>query len=187
MVFGKCYLDRQPSWILNRSTLDVQRNGGLKHLGATVCAKYGKQRVQDRVAACRRAFDGMRDVGLYADGLDPYTVAHIWKTALQPVLMYGVQAVHLNRSQLSSMDSAQTSLVKTTLGLTKGIRSIQLLQALLKINKPSLLYCINSLGLLEAHMKSGAKGRKLYPFLLTTKQDKSCNRVGRCQDFCQKN
>ncbi len=46
----------------------------------------GKQHVQDRVAACRRAFYGMRDAG----GLDPYTMAHIWKTALQPVLMYGV-------------------------------------------------------------------------------------------------
>ncbi len=36
-------------------------------------------------------------------------------------------------------------------------------------------------------MKSGAKGRKLYSFLLTAKQDNSCNLVGRCQDFCQKN
>ncbi len=140
MVFGKCYLDRQPSWVLNRSALDVQCNGGLKYLGATLSAKCGKQHVQDRVAACRRAFYGMRDVGLYAGGLDPYTVAHIWKTALQPVLMYGVQAVHLNRSQLLSMDSAQASLVKTTLGLSKGSRSAPLLQAL-KINK-SLHCCI---------------------------------------------
>ncbi len=38
-------------------------------------------------------------------------------------------------------------------------------------------------------MKSSAKGRKLYmySFLLTAKQDNSCNLVGRCQDFCQKN
>ncbi len=56
----------------------------------------------------------------------------------------------------------------------------------LKINKPSLLYYI-SLELLEAHMKSGAKGRKLYSFLLTAKQDNSCNLVGRCQEFCQMN
>ncbi len=60
MVFGKCYLDRQPSWVLNRSVLDVQCNGGLKYLGATLSAKCGKQHVQDRVAACRRAFYGMR-------------------------------------------------------------------------------------------------------------------------------
>ncbi len=97
-----------------------------------------------------------------------YTVAHIWKTAFQPVLMYGVQAVHLNRSHLLSMDSAQASLVKTTLGLNKSSRSTPLLQAL-KINKPSLLYYINSLELLEAHMKSGGNGRKLYSFLLTAK------------------
>ncbi len=53
----------------------------------TVWAKCGKQHVQDRVAACRRDFYGMRDVGLYAGGLAPYAVAHIWKTALQLVLM----------------------------------------------------------------------------------------------------
>ncbi len=79
--------------------------------------------MQDRVAACRRAFYSMRDVGLYAGGLAPYTVAHIWKSALQPVLTYGVQAVHLNRSHLLSMDSEQASLVKTTLGLRKSSRS----------------------------------------------------------------
>ncbi len=124
----------------------------------------------------------MRDVGFYAGGLDPYTVAHIWKTALQPVLIYGVQAVHSNRSQLLSIDSAQASLVKTTLGLRRSSRSTPLLQAV-KINKPSLLYYISSLELLEAHMKSGAKGRKLYSFLLTAKQDNSCNFSGSLSGF----
>ncbi len=100
--------------------------------------------------------------------------------------MYGVGAVHLNKFQLSNLDSAQASLLKTTLGLRKGSRSTPLLHAL-KINKPSLLYHINGLELFEAHMKSGPKGRKLYSFLLSGKQDNSSNLVGCCQDFCQKN
>ena len=123
---------------MNGSVLDAHCNGGLKYLGATLSAKCGKQYVQDRVAACLRAFYGMRDVGLYAGGLDPYTVAHICKTALQPVLKYGVQAVNLlNRSQLLSMDFAQASHVKTTLGVRKSSRSTLLLQGL----KISSLHC----------------------------------------------
>ena len=34
----------------------------------------------------------MRSVGLCKSGVEPYTMAHIWKTTIQPVLSYSTQS-----------------------------------------------------------------------------------------------
>ena len=130
----------------------------------------------------------MQPVGLHQRGLAPDTMAHIWKTALQPVLTYGVQCLPLSKKKLKEMDRTQARLLKTSLGLSKFCRNTNLLQAM-KIQPVSVLSDIYTLDLLSAHMKNNAKGREFYSYILS--QYKSgqfsshVSLVNRCASVCQ--
>ena len=64
--------------------------------------------------------DSFIDVGLYAAGRDPCTVAEIWKNiALQRLLMYCVRASYLNMSHLVKVDCTQDCVLKSDLSLRK--------------------------------------------------------------------
>ena len=68
--------------------------------------------------------------GLRAHGLSPHTSAHLWSSAIRPVLTYGAHCVHLSSAAIAEMQRTQGALMKQALGLYKSCHHTKLLQAL---------------------------------------------------------
>ena len=66
-----------------------------------------------------RAFYGLQGAGLCARGANPFTIAHNYKTAIQPILTYGCSNLNLTHNDISELEKVQASLIKTALGLPK--------------------------------------------------------------------
>ena len=85
IVFGKCTLAQWPEWHLNGTNLQDYSHNGIKYLGTTL-SQNTKDHIETRIKACRRAYYAMQGAGLHCGGLSPNTIAHVWSTALQPIL-----------------------------------------------------------------------------------------------------
>ena len=164
IVFGRCMFEQRPIWNLNSCQLQDYSNSGITYLGAFL-SKNTRDHVDTRIKACRRAFYALQGAGLHSGGLTPNTMAHVWRTAIQPILTYSIQCLPLTKTSVQAMDKAQSRLLKAALGLTKFCKSTPLLHAL-KISKISLLSDVYTLDLIKSHFSNGAKGRCFYSYML---------------------
>ena len=62
-------------------------------------------------------------------GLNCKVKTHIWNTINCPVLTYGLEAIHISRTELEELKSAQGTTVKRGLGLSKRSHYHRVLQA----------------------------------------------------------
>lgn len=186
ITFGRSFFTSCPQWSLNGSVLQDVTSVGISYLGATL-ANDSKGHCEARIKSCRRAFYAFQSVGLHTNGLAPDMVAHIWRTAIQPVLCYGVQCMSLTRKLLHDLDKTQSRLLKTCLGLSKYCRNTPLLRAM-KINTVSLHYDIGSLDLLKSHFANDAVGLCFYSFMISQlrkgKLSGHDTLVNRCDKIC---
>ena len=51
------------------------------------------------------------------------SIAHIFRTAIRPVLLYGVECVHHNKTIMHELDVWQAKLLKSALGIKRYSRS----------------------------------------------------------------
>ena len=73
---------------------------------------------------------GLQGAKLCAKGANPFTIAHIHKTAIQPILTYGCSTLNLKHTDINELEKVQASLIKTALGLPKYSRNTPILRAL---------------------------------------------------------
>ena len=73
--------------------------------------------VSVRMETCRRAFYGLRDVGMAIPGVNTdVNKSYLWNTVCQPVLTYGLDCVN---STFKKLETCQGNLLKQCLGLSK--------------------------------------------------------------------
>ena len=86
------------------------------HLGV-VLANDHNSHAKSHTQAMPKAFYTLQGSGLCQHGSNPATISHIFKAAVQPVLTYGMECVFQSKSALHLAQSAQTKLLKASLGL----------------------------------------------------------------------
>ena len=85
-TFGTTHQVVKPTWILNGTKL--KQDDAVTYLG-TRLSNHARDQIDNRITAARCAFYGLQGAGLCAKGANPFTIAHIYKTAIQPILIYG--------------------------------------------------------------------------------------------------
>jgi hypothetical protein len=129
--------------------------------------------VKTRISNCRKAFYSLQGAGMCSNGVEPDIISYLWKTAIQPILLYGGECFQQRRKNLSDMVKLQSRLIKTSLGLKKYLRSTPLLSALYISNIDSTINAQN-LQLFNSVMGNSARARKFYCYILKNLSKISC-------------
>ena len=78
-TFGTTHQVVKPTWILNGTKL--KQDDAVTYFG-TRLSNHERDRIDNRITTARRAFHGLQGAGLCAQGANPFTIAHIYKTAI---------------------------------------------------------------------------------------------------------
>ena len=109
------------------------------HLGikrSTTLKKTGDENVQQNITKSRRTAYSLLASGLHGtNGLDPRTAFHLVKIYILPVLLYGLEIIQLNKSQLEQLELYQKKLVKQILSVPTNTRdaAVYILSGLLPV------------------------------------------------------
>lgn len=125
----KCTLLQEPKWFLSGHQLETVNS--LDILGVSFSSD-GKAscHVDKRVASAHRAMYGLSSIGMSYPGLTSDVKAHLWKSIGTPCLLYGLNSVHLSKSELQKLESTQGSTIKKSLGIGARSHHSKLLSAL---------------------------------------------------------
>ena len=116
--------------------------------------------------------------------------AHIYKTAIQPILTYGCSTLNLKHTDINELEKVQASLIKTALGLPKYSRNTPILRAL-NIKKISRIINERHSSLTKAALHNTSKSRTFFPHIMHKCQyyrmDKHSNLLQRSKIICTSN
>lgn len=115
-----------PSWTLNGQPIDVVDS--LEVLG--VHFGSSEAHANCRADKCRRAFHGLRALGLPYPGCDTHVKRYLLRSICQPVLLYGTETIALSPHSMRHLNTTFNNLVKRSLGLSKRSRSSNVLNAM---------------------------------------------------------
>ena len=129
MVAGKCSVQNELSWYLGMKK--IQMVDFMDILGIRFSAN-GKttNHLNNRITSTRRAMYGLCSTGMAYPGLATDVKVHLWNTIGVPCLMYGLDAVHLPKSSILSLESTQGSIIKRCLGIGGRSHHSKLLRSL---------------------------------------------------------
>ncbi len=94
MTFGKSHLEN-PRWHLNGIELPV--SGELNYFRAIIANKFHSHQTK-QLKAARNAFYALQGSGMCDNGVKSDMVAHLWRAVIQPILLYGTQALPINKT-----------------------------------------------------------------------------------------
>ena len=117
--------------------------------------------IDSRITAARRAFYGLQGAGLCVRGANPFTITHMYKTVIQPILTYGCSTTKLKPNNIDELEKVQASLIKAELGLSKYSRNIPILRVL-NIKKVGRILDERHLSLTWAVLHNTSKSRTFY-------------------------
>ena len=139
MIAGRSSLKSNTKWWLGQDPMDNVNS--LEILG-TVFSDDGhsKLNTDKRIKSCRQCLYSLQPVGMCYPGLATDAKVHLWKMICLPTLIYGSDALHMDKSDLQRLNSAQGCAIKSLLGLGKRAHHTKLLQAL---SFPSVQEVIN--------------------------------------------
>ena len=92
--FGQNDFVSSPAWSLNCVELVI--SDSIKYLGVTLANKPSVH-VNDRIAACGRAYYAMQGAGFCNVTTNANMLTYLWESAVRPVLLYGSSSVHINK------------------------------------------------------------------------------------------
>ena len=117
----------KPTWNLNG--IKLKQDDAVTYLG-TRLSNQAHDHIDNRITAARCTFYGLRNAGVCAKGANPFTIAHIYKTVVQPILTYGCSTLNLKHTNINELEKVPASLIKTALGLSKYSRNTPILSTL---------------------------------------------------------
>ena len=97
-TFGTTHQVVKPTWILNG--IKLKQDDAVSYLG-TRLPNHARDHIDNRITTARHAFYGLQGAGLCAKDANPFTVAHIYKTAIQPILTYGCSTLNLKHTDIN--------------------------------------------------------------------------------------
>ena len=86
--------------------------------------------VEARIQACRRNIYRFTSIGMSYPGLDTSVKSYLWNIIGSPTLLYGMECVHLSKSDICLLKSTQGSIIKHVMGVNKRSHHTNLLKAL---------------------------------------------------------
>ena len=120
-------------------------------------------------------------------GVKPEIVSYLWRSALQPILLYAIQSVPLRQCDVKELESLQGKLVKSSLGLSKYLRTKPLLNALY-INSINRLRDLYSMDLFKGMLLSSSSASNLYCYFVKkfnhSTDNKFNNLITRVKSIC---
>lgn len=183
-TFGKSHLTPSPTWTLGGNILSMSDD--LDHLGA-VLSNHGYPHIQKRIKSCRQGFYGLQGGGMCSQGVKPEIVSYLWRSALQPILLYAIQALPMRQCDMKDLESLQGKLIKSSLGFSKYLRTKPLLNALY-INSINRLRDIFTMDLFKGMILSTSSARPLYCYFMKKfnaySDNKFNNLVTRTKSIC---
>ena len=184
ITFGKQYLTPSPKWYLQNDLLKCEES--IQYLGA-VLSNSTVAHKEKRIKSCRNGFFKLQCAGLHRNGAKPNIVSYLWKTAIQPILTYANECQPLRLHELLEMDKLQAKLVKSSLGLSKYLRSSPLLNAL---NISTILRTCekNAMNLLKSILYGSSSCKDFYFYLWSSPSQKAkCDTLlSRNMNYCVK-
>ena len=123
-----------------------------------------RSHLQLRMQKCRRAFYALLPAGITSPGLHPDLKARLWKTACQPVALYGCEAIPLRPTDIRALDSLQGELVKKSIGIGKRSHHSALLRAL-HIDRMEEIILRRNIQLQRVILATDSPARRLALFL----------------------
>ena len=171
ITLGKCHLQSTPLLELNGSQLKMYDS--IDYLGAILSNDHSLH-FERRIKSCRQAFYGLQSAGLCDSGVKPYTAAHMWKVAVQPVLLYACQSVPTSKTCVKHMDMLQAKLIKASLGLSKYMRTTPMINAM-NIQTISNMIVIQSINMFKAIINNSSGAKDFYNNLMKTSSHRQFN------------
>ncbi|CAL4133541.1 unnamed protein product, partial [Meganyctiphanes norvegica] len=117
-----------PTWQLDGQTINLSEDTTILGVNLTNNLK-AKPHIKNRIRACNQSVFKLTTAGLSYPGLNCEVKTHIWNTVNCPVLTYGLETLHITNSEMGDLKSAQGSIVKRGLGLSKRSHYHRVLQA----------------------------------------------------------
>jgi hypothetical protein len=182
MVYGPIPFTEQPKWHIHGTQLKV--TDGITYLGAGLCKDGGTLHTEDRIKSAKKAFYALQNVGLHYKGLSPDVAAHIFTVGIQSTLVYGCDAININRTNLKSITTAHNNLLKATLGLRRSCHSTPIQKAL-DVHSPAVIIGLQSMNLLCSNMMNTSDTARFYCHLLGSK-DRNNTLVHRACEFASR-
>jgi hypothetical protein len=164
VYLGRIVLLKAPEWELNGTQICVKEE--IEHLGA-ILGKSPRAHVDRRIGQCRKAFFSLQSAGMCEDRVKPSLKGYLWRSALQPVLSYGIDCLSLSARDTHLMDKLQARLVKASLGLNKYMRTTPLLYAM-NIKKLAVINDIQTVKLFKSIMFNDSRSKDFYLHIFST-------------------
>jgi hypothetical protein len=129
MSIGKIPFVTNPSWSLGTS--DICLEDRLEILGTTFSNNGNcNMHVENRVRKCRQSYYGLNKCGMVYPGASSDVKCYLWKSICAPVLMYGLDCLNVNKSNVDKLETTQGNLIKQSMGLSKRVHSTELIASL---------------------------------------------------------
>jgi hypothetical protein len=126
---GKDILKTPPIFHLNYKEILVQSNMEILGVKFDSAGKYTSH-VNNRISASRRCMYKLASAGFQYPGLHTSVKCYLWKSVCCPTMLYAMDCIPLSRSDISQLRSAQGSIIKNVMGLSKRHHHSQLLNAM---------------------------------------------------------
>ena len=125
---GKSELKIPPTWKLDNETINLSDETTILGVNFTTDLK-ARSHIKNRIRACNQSAFKFSSAGALYPGLNCDIKTHIWNTINCPVLTYGLETIHISKTELEDLKSAQGSTIKRGLGLSKRSHYHRVLQA----------------------------------------------------------
>jgi hypothetical protein len=161
VTFGKSQFVNR-CWHLQNTPLCEMTQ--VKHLGV-ILSNDKRSHGESRIQGARRAYYALQSAGLCVNGCSPETVSHIYHTAVQPVLSYGLECIYQDRGTLQKIETTQNKFLKSALGIKSYCKISPLLKAL-KLDRISTIVEIKKMSLFKSMFHSNSRSHILCKYLL---------------------
>ena len=129
ITIGKNLLEVMPSVTLDGDV--ISNVDQLEILGVTVNTKCSySSHVENRTRSCRKSMYKLSCCGMTYPGLNTEVKRYLWNSVGAPTLLYGTECIPLSASDMHSLKSTQSNIIKNVLGLSKRNHHSKLLLAL---------------------------------------------------------
>jgi hypothetical protein len=109
----------------------LKPNKSLKYLGHIINKNAGsKEHIESRLEKCISKYFSLTPMGINDKSLKPYIKAFLYKTYIQPVLLYGTENMSINISHLKDINTHEGNILKRAFKLHKKTQHTPLAESL---------------------------------------------------------
>ena len=129
ICIGKQAHAKPPVWKIGDAEVGLTEDALV--LGVTFTSELSSDKhIRNRVRKCQQSMFGMASIGLSYPGLNSEVKAFLWNSIGNPILLYGMEAIATNKSDMEVLKTTQGNIIKRITGINKRSHHSKLLKAL---------------------------------------------------------